>query len=470
MLGKVEAIRGYWLLFNVYINRGGDGVGLVSDVVSSEDMMVWDENSAYMGVSRLMLMENAGAAVARQLISHLGQAAGKKVLVLCGPGNNGGDGFAAARHLACMGADVTVFLLAEPERIRTVEARVNFEAVQNMRASLRLFVVDTVERLLELANVFEDVDAVVDAVLGTGAKPGLPDLYKTAIKLANTVNCTRLAVDLPTGLDTDTGEGETYFEPDIIVALHMKKPVHQKFIEKTVVEPIGMPPEAAFLAGPGQLKLLLKKIGLGKLSSARLAYVFGEKGPIDFVRDFLTGLKGATAFCDLNMLVENPELRYAVASSRAVLLSPDVSPSSIKPFLPRSQPIVLTAPTGFLTNPIYVLWSDKPMLQDFRDKHRDYLKDVEELCRKLAAPVYVVGEVDMLSNGVKSLANWLGKPIKQSHFPYAAALVAWFISSGADPLLSMASASYLLRSAELPILENPKNLADHVHSSIERLA
>ncbi|MEM2051969.1 MAG: hypothetical protein QW614_03330, partial [Candidatus Caldarchaeum sp.] len=93
---------------------------------------------------------------------------------------------------------------------------------------------------------------------------------------------------------------------------------------------------------------------------------------------------------------------------------------------------------------------------------------VEELCRKLAAPVYVVGEVDSISNGLKTCLNWLGRPVKQMHFGYAQALVAWFMSSGADPLLSMASASYILRSVEPPVLETPSQLAAAVHAIIEQ--
>lgn len=433
-------------------------------------MAVLDENSEFMGVKRLMLMENAGAAVARDVATFLERVEKRKVLVLCGPGNNGGDGFAAARHLACMGATVNVLLLADPSKIRTEEARTNYESVKNMKTSITLHVVDNTEKLLSLTQLFEEADAIVDAILGTGARGALSELFRTAVTLANDSKAFKLAVDIPTGLDPDTGDGEIFFQPTLVVALHKPKPVHEKFREKTVVEKIGMPPETELLAGPGQLKLLLRKTGASKITAGRLAYVFGESGPEQRTRDFLKSLKGFTAFCDLNMLVESTELRYAVASSKAVLLSQDVSPSSIKPFLPRSQPVVLTTPSGFLPNPIYVLWSDKPMQQDFGSKHASYLRDVEELCRKLAAPVYVVSEVDIVSNGVKAWANWMGRPVKQAHFLYVPALVAWFVAAGADVLLSMASTSYILRSAENIQLENPVALAEHVTKTIERMA
>ncbi|MDW7978415.1 MAG: NAD(P)H-hydrate epimerase, partial [Candidatus Caldarchaeum sp.] len=101
--------------------------------ISSDEMMVIDANSELLGVGRIVLMENAGRSVAQVLSNALNGVSGKRVLVLCGPGNNGGDGLAAARHLACMGAEVRVLLLTDPSKIRTEECRRNFEAVKNMR-------------------------------------------------------------------------------------------------------------------------------------------------------------------------------------------------------------------------------------------------------------------------------------------------------------------------------------------------
>ncbi|MEM4219998.1 MAG: NAD(P)H-hydrate epimerase, partial [Candidatus Caldarchaeum sp.] len=439
-------------------------------IISSEEMNVVDENCEYLGVRRLMMMENAGAAVAKHVASFFDNIEKRRILVLCGSGNNGGDGMVAARHLACMGADVTVLLLAEPGKIRSEEARINYESVKNMKTSINFRVVDTVEKLMNHADVFDEADAVVDAILGTGAKGGLSELFKTAVNFANNSKGVKIAVDIPTGLNPDTGEGETYFQPELVVALHRPKPVHEKIKEKTVVEKIGIPTETELLAGPGQLKLLLRKVGVAKVLSGRLAYVFGESGPDEKVRDLLTSLKGFTVFCNINMLVENPEVRYSFSSSRAVLVSGDVNPSSIKPFLPRSQPVVLTTPSASMVNPIYVLWSDKPLLESFRTNHQSYIKDVDELCRKLAAPVYVVGEIDIMSNGVKTWCNWLGKPVKQSYFGYVAALVAWFVASGADAILSMASTSYLIRYADAYQLESPSTLGEFVLKTIEKLA
>ena len=81
--------------------------------ISSAEMRAIDENAEWLGVDRILLMENAGSNVARTVYQWLGGLAGKKIVVVCGTGNNGGDGFAAARHMAGLGAKVTVILLGD---------------------------------------------------------------------------------------------------------------------------------------------------------------------------------------------------------------------------------------------------------------------------------------------------------------------------------------------------------------------
>src|SRR2546422_8216448 len=98
-------------------------------MISPAEMRVLDRNAQYFGVSILELMENAGKAVADAARSEFA-AAGKNVLVLCGTGNNGGDGLVAARHLA-KGARVTVLLPRSPDQFATPEAAKNFERLKD---------------------------------------------------------------------------------------------------------------------------------------------------------------------------------------------------------------------------------------------------------------------------------------------------------------------------------------------------
>ncbi|MEM3079030.1 MAG: NAD(P)H-hydrate epimerase, partial [Thermoproteota archaeon] len=98
---------------------------LLPKVVTSVEMAAIEENAEALGFSRLCMMENAGSATAR-FISSKTFVEGKTFLILCGTGNNGGDGFVAARHLRNMGARVVVVLVGRPHEIRSEEARVNW--------------------------------------------------------------------------------------------------------------------------------------------------------------------------------------------------------------------------------------------------------------------------------------------------------------------------------------------------------
>jgi NAD(P)H-hydrate epimerase len=167
----------------------------------------------------------------------------------------------AARHIAVKGGRVTVLLLASPDRIRTAEARANYMSVRNMRLTVAVEVAETSEELLKHSSLFDEAELIVDAILGTGAKAGLSGVYKTAVELANNSKAFRLSIDIPTGLEPDTGEGGFFFNADLTIALHKPKPVHGKLEGKTVVEEIGMPSEAEVVAGPGQLMLMVRKLG-----------------------------------------------------------------------------------------------------------------------------------------------------------------------------------------------------------------
>jgi len=161
--------------------------------ISSLEMYVADRNAEWLGVPRLVLMENAGAAVARNLLRKFPNAS--NVLVVCGTGDNGGDGYVAARHLHAAGKRVRVVGLGEP---REELARVNFEAVRRLWG-VELAVVRDVLELLALQDWFLWADVIVDAVLGTGIRGVLREPQATAIDLMNAAAAPKVAVDVPRG-------------------------------------------------------------------------------------------------------------------------------------------------------------------------------------------------------------------------------------------------------------------------------
>jgi NAD(P)H-hydrate epimerase len=147
-------------------------------------------------VPGIVLMENAARAVADAACEMLGNHPAGKILVLCGGGNNGGDGLAAARHLHNRGFDITLFLTVNPAKY-TGDALTNWEIASAMGLR-RLEGFDEVMR--------RDFDLVVDAVFGTGLTEPPWSPTAAVIQIVNTFGTQTLAIDLPSGLDCDTGE------------------------------------------------------------------------------------------------------------------------------------------------------------------------------------------------------------------------------------------------------------------------
>jgi NAD(P)H-hydrate epimerase len=134
----------------------------------------------------------------------LGDPAGRKVVVFCGKGNNGGDGFVVGRHLHNRGAKVEFILACRPEEIgRRSDAGINLGIVEKMR--LHLHVAAGAPGALEAVALEKSADLLVDALLGTGLAGDVRDPYLDLIRLLNAADKPILAIDIPSGLDADTG-------------------------------------------------------------------------------------------------------------------------------------------------------------------------------------------------------------------------------------------------------------------------
>jgi hydroxyethylthiazole kinase-like uncharacterized protein yjeF len=154
----------------------------------------------------IILMENAGRACALAAVEMLGDAAGRKVGILCGRGNNGGDGFVIARHISNAGARVEIVLLAPADEILGTggDAAVNLCIVQRMALPLRE--ATTAAEAAQAVGSLADADLVVDAMLGTGARGEAREPVRSAVEALADCRCPILAVDVPSGLDCDTGQ------------------------------------------------------------------------------------------------------------------------------------------------------------------------------------------------------------------------------------------------------------------------
>lgn len=154
----------------------------------------------------VILMENAGRACASAAAQMLGSAEDARVLVLAGKGNNGGDGYVVARHLCNWGAGVRVLLLASRDDILAGEG----ETPDNLRVVLSMGIpvdeLDSAEDVERALTEHSDADLIVDALLGTGVRGAVREPYLGAIEVVNRAGRPVLAIDVPSGLDCDTGE------------------------------------------------------------------------------------------------------------------------------------------------------------------------------------------------------------------------------------------------------------------------
>ena len=191
-------------------------------MLSTKEMQEAEERAVQAGTSRLELMERAGNGVANEIAQRLPK--GKKILFLCLHGNNGGDGFVAARYLA-QDYTVHVWFLGNKEKLAE-EAKVNFGKLSTV-----LFVKDP-----DLASY----DCLVDAMLGTGATGTLREQLREIAQEWKKTDALKIAVDIPTGVHPDTGEKEDWFVPDLIVTFHDLKAGLKGLEDKTVVVDIGL--------------------------------------------------------------------------------------------------------------------------------------------------------------------------------------------------------------------------------------
>jgi hydroxyethylthiazole kinase-like uncharacterized protein yjeF len=147
------------------------------------------------GIPSIILMENAGRAVSEIAVNMLGEASGKKIAVICGTGNNGGDGFVSARFLARKNAEVRVYIVGKKSFVKNDPA-VNLNILEKAGIEVREI------------SLFKDIEAdlIIDAIFGIGLRGEVKEPSLSVIRDLNKRNMPVLSVDVPSGLDADSGD------------------------------------------------------------------------------------------------------------------------------------------------------------------------------------------------------------------------------------------------------------------------
>ncbi|NVM31158.1 MAG: NAD(P)H-hydrate dehydratase [Candidatus Helarchaeota archaeon] len=232
----------------------------MEELISTEDMGIIDENSSYLGVPTILLMENAGRELAR-VVQSRETIKNKSILIFAGTGNNGGDSFVFARHICKHCKEVKVVLLGDQDKIRTDISRVNWNALQNMEFSIEVFIISDSSDLKGLPT--ENADIIVDGLLGTGVRGRMREPIASAIKLINDLKGLKIAIDVPSGLNPDTGDvPDIAVRANMTVTFHKVKrglPKNKDYTGEIIPVGIGIPPEAEFIVGPGDLRVVSRE-------------------------------------------------------------------------------------------------------------------------------------------------------------------------------------------------------------------
>lgn len=158
-----------------------------------------------LGIPGMVLMENAGRSCAELICEKLKDAIQPKVCVFCGTGNNGGDGYVIARHLINDGFDVTIVICGDPGKIKG-DARTNLDILERMGGRIERLNPADADLPEQVRSLTAGAALIVDGLFGTGLRGQLSDPYKRLIEAVNACDCPILAVDIPSGLDCDSGE------------------------------------------------------------------------------------------------------------------------------------------------------------------------------------------------------------------------------------------------------------------------
>jgi NAD(P)H-hydrate epimerase len=427
------------------------------DSVTSREMRTLELNSEYFGVSRLLLMENAGHGIALEIASRFKQ--GKTVAVFCGLGGNGGDGFVAARHLLSMGFKVTIILAGRAKEIADKAALENWTGLQFLSDSIPVHEVYDSTLIPEIT-----ADIIVDALLGTGTKGKLRPPFLQLVKKINAMNAFRVAVDIPTGVDADTGEilGDAV-KADLTVTFHKTKlglEKAKKYVGELVVRDIGLPKEFERFSGPGDVLPVTKARPMDshKGDFGRLLSIGGSET-----------YSGAPTLVALGAMRTGVDLVYVAAPEKTAQAISSISPdmitiklegehlnpdnvSALKQFIDKVDVIVLGSGLGLHSDTekavkaliALVESSGKPLLLDADGlkafaKFKRRLKvplvltphageyailtgkklpedlngkiaDVQKTAAELGAVILLKGAIDIIADGKRFKLNFTGNP------------------------------------------------------------
>jgi NAD(P)H-hydrate epimerase len=325
----------------------------VKPVLSREEVRELDRRaSAEAGIPSLELMERAGRGATEILVEHFPQS--ERVLIVCGAGNNGGDGFVVARLLRARGRSPRVLFVGDPARLRG-DALENHRALTQAGESLTVIGDDS---LAELERALAAAELVVDALFGTGLDRELDGLSRAAVDHMNRARAPKLALDLPSGIDADTGAPHGVAVRAHLTATFAAKkrglltPLGAAHAGVVHVVSLGIPPELVEAVGYGATELEVFDVAAAiprreprshKGASGRVLILAGSQGKVG--AGLLAAEGALRSGAGLVTLAAEPSTAAVyegrVLEAMTARLDPDDPEGSLAPLLERADVVAL---------------------------------------------------------------------------------------------------------------------------------
>jgi len=280
-------------------------------MISGTEIKVLDKNAEYHGVPTSILMENAGKGVA-DFIKKKIKPKVEDIIIFCGTGNNGGDGFVAARYLA-ENYNVTIFLIGKENDIKTEISKNNFKKLKKME--IKIYDINSlklVDKILSKNNI------IIDSILGIGLEGNLREPYLSLVNKINKAKKIIVSVDVPTGLGCDFA-----VKPNYTITFHdVKLGINEKNSGKIIVVDIGIPKKAVDYVGPGELVTYypIPKEDSHKGDNGRVLVVGG--GPY-IGAPAMSGLAALRTGSDLVFIVTPKKAARAITSFSPLWITPE---------------------------------------------------------------------------------------------------------------------------------------------------
>jgi len=469
------------------------------DAIDPEEMVALDENCEYFGLRRSLLMENAGRAVIESLKRKVGSLTAKRIVIVAGTGNNGGDGFVAARHAAAEDGEVSVILIGKSDDIKTCESKANWEILEKMPFKVRLYTLADPSNINGLRGLINNADIVLDAIFGTGIRGRIGEPYSTGIDAINSSKGLKVAVDIPSGLDPSTGEiHDKAVKADITVTFHRAKTGLRggtDHVGELIVVPIGIPPDFSMLVGPGDVRRVLKprmpyskKGDFGRLlvvggsaeysgapalaalaalrTGADIVIVAAPRSVADVIRNFSPNLIVRSLSGDFLVRADLPLLETIVSQTTSIVVGPGLGleeetqetvlellrtinkpllvdadalkSMSAEPLLLREKKAVLTPHAGEFSVLTGITMADPMKLQE-------RIRQVDEAARDLRTTILLKGHEDIISNGYHLKINLTGNPgmTVGGTGDVLSGIAATFLGWGAEPFRAACAAAFV---------------------------